>query len=1456
MVVGENVNFTGKVICTQGEEEIVPQEGWDVQVFDMHSSTKAPDVQTSGDGSFAAIFPSQLYVQEIAILARLPGIETRYARWFGPLIVAVGIEPEITLSQTDYDQGEILEGKLTLNPSYPAENWDSGLEIFYQITGPEGDAAKQYLFESQYNYVDPQYYIHNIVDRIYWAVPQDAGGGTYTLTAYISGRYIENQTVETDFYVNDIQHTNLTALVESDPDGWVSATLVGQYTDFQGVPIPDADVRVEFYIVKWNDEGTEIVGTREFKLTGTTDAFGSYEINLEPLDLFVAQGQDDPWEPNWTTTTVYADKEGYATGAAILDIHIPTVTARMEIISVNPPLDHLSKLAQSGLSYEQLTDIDVQVRVRYNNIFGAGSKLNISAQGNWYANCSEGADGWSNYDVFLAINGNKPEWEANNYGYTRDGQAWQEYQRRRSWNFSGSPARHTYWYPVHSVKMPAQQGIAQESTFTVSGRLFGYSYSENSPYQCANSAYGTDSPAVPPPWVGANPAVEIRVGLGRSSAVVYYNITPPSMSASGSAWVSPTGGEFNGKLNVGQATGFALYNHQVNLSIVTVDLGVTKVTPETEKNTSEITSDSSAITDDKGELKLPLTARTNPCTLEDKAKFYVKIISSAFAGAQYIPIELRCVKELKFELSEDLVVVQATELSVYDPIQLASGKEAGVRAYLLVDGEIYQPENRPVQFKVKFEMFRKGDDTPLFPQTKIFSLSSKGASVDWAGKPPAGSNAVTGEITEWVDHPGGLTGKEVIPLDFVFKPYQLGDSSTKYEFRITVDPDEVYGKSVLAKKGSITIKKMKRLQILFVPVDIETAPMSIIHQQINFLSQTYPLGSGDIGWGIAKNFPTAEMYQKWALSKATLSWLGQIALNVGERYKSSSDANVDYKVVGIVSAETWMEQPRFGSEKATGVYYSNGIALIKNSSDTSMNTLAHELGHSYGLYTSSLAGKIATASLTFTGEQYEIHGPPGLPVTGHILRNNRIYLIPDDQSDKTQLQWIEAFGGDLAREKKKRDNLGAKYANTRTVSDLMGNALGGQQETWVIPHTYNALFDKLKDPPGEEILIIQGGILDDNTAEFLPIWQSQGHADAVSEEGYYTLELRSSDGNILYQTKFSLDSGWPGDSAIFSHQVPFKPGTASVVILEGTQIIGELSRSSYSPEVQLVSQPVFVDETSVSISWTGSDLDNDPLTYGLHYQCDDPTFWFTLAADLTETNYSIDTTGLPGGENCKVSVMASDGFNTAETLSDSFGVQEKIPEVRILNEETVFPAGEQVYLHGAALDLEDGIIPNESLTWISNVDGELGVGSAIFVLLSPGTHNLTLQAEDAVGNISIAQTTIDIVEEIIDTQITPTPTSEVTGDVPADTPGSENLGVIFILGMIVLAGILLGGGGLVFWLMNRSRRKPATPVGQPGVIQDRNGRYWYQDPHTRTWYYWDGRAWQIAPQGPDGRISR
>jgi hypothetical protein len=131
-------------------------------------------------------------------------------------------------------------------------------------------------------------------------------------------------------------------------------------------------------------------------------------------------------------------------------------------------------MAQSGMSYEQLTEMNIQVRVRYNNIFVDGAKLSIFAEGNWAVTCID-EDDIVTYKPYLSINGEqKPEWEAYKYY-----DWWGARQNTRSWP-DGTLHPPFYYYPKHDVKMPAQHGIAQESTITVSGRLFGYRYSENS----------------------------------------------------------------------------------------------------------------------------------------------------------------------------------------------------------------------------------------------------------------------------------------------------------------------------------------------------------------------------------------------------------------------------------------------------------------------------------------------------------------------------------------------------------------------------------------------------------------------------------------------------------------------------------------------------------------------------------------------------------------------------------------------------------------------------------------------------------------------------------------------------------------------------------------------------------------------------------------------------------------
>ena len=79
--------------------------------------------------------------------------------------------------------------------------------------------------------------------------------------------------------------------------------------------------------------------------------------------------------------------------------------------------------------------------------------------------------------------------------------------------------------------------------------------------------------------------------------------------------------------------------------------------------------------------------------------------------------------------------------------------------------------------------------------------------------------------------------------------------------------------------------------------------------------------------------------------------------------------------------------------------------------------------------------------------------------------------------------------------------------------------------------------------------------------------------------------------------------------------------------------------------------------------------------------------------------------------------------------------------------------GDPVHLSGLASDLEDGALPTAaqlsesaatglpitSLSWSSDINGPLGYGNSIDIILSQGTHKITFSVTDSDGNTSAAE---------------------------------------------------------------------------------------------------------------------
>ncbi|MEZ4615045.1 MAG: hypothetical protein R2867_05955 [Caldilineaceae bacterium] len=113
---------------------------------------------------------------------------------------------------------------------------------------------------------------------------------------------------------------------------------------------------------------------------------------------------------------------------------------------------------------------------------------------------------------------------------------------------------------------------------------------------------------------------------------------------------------------------------------------------------------------------------------------------------------------------------------------------------------------------------------------------------------------------------------------------------------------------------------------------------------------------------------------------------------------------------------------------------------------------------------------------------------------------------------------------------------------------------------------------------------------------------------------------------------------------------------------------------------------------TLNIQWQADDADvDDQLFFTVQYSHDDGVKWHTLVTNYPSNptkSYALtydDLGGLPGSapNAARVRVLASDGFHTTIATSPGFTVQNRKPDVAILN-----PAPGQNFAAGVAIPLQ------------------------------------------------------------------------------------------------------------------------------------------------------------------------
>jgi hypothetical protein len=336
-----------------------------------------------------------------------------------------------------------------------------------------------------------------------------------------------------------------------------------------------------------------------------------------------------------------------------------------------------------------------------------------------------------------------------------------------------------------------------------------------------------------------------------------------------------------------------------------------------------------------------------------------------------------------------------------------------------------------------------------------------------------------------------------------------------------------------------------------------------------------------------------------------------------------------------------------------------------------------------------------------------------------------------------------------------------------TTPDLMSYCQSGlvSPTKWISVYRWQNIFNSFTTIAGvplledtvqaEQVLYLSGSISrDPESGELFPVWNQPGEpTQLLPEFSDYSIEIQEPGGQPISTTflkvEFLDDPEEPFNTVFFNLQIPHpawqtRQGIGKIVLKHGDAVLDEIVVSNNPPTVSFVEPSGGEQWNGIqTIQWTASDPDGDPLTFTLLYSPEGGMNWFPVASGVEGTSLLVDMSTLPGGSTATFRIIASDGFNNGEDISNPFTVANNPPQALIISppDGSVIPADTLVPLTADANDPEDGFIPDESFVWTEG-DEVLGFGREAFANLSPGLHTITLSVADSSGNTT--QVSVDV----------------------------------------------------------------------------------------------------------------
>lgn len=322
---------------------------------------------------------------------------------------------------------------------------------------------------------------------------------------------------------------------------------------------------------------------------------------------------------------------------------------------------------------------------------------------------------------------------------------------------------------------------------------------------------------------------------------------------------------------------------------------------------------------------------------------------------------------------------------------------------------------------------------------------------------------------------------------------------------------------------------------------------------------------------------------------------------------------------------------------------------------------------------------------------------------------------------------------------------------------------------WISDYTYEAMYDYMmahnRETTGLQKARLQGDFLsvfgdivpDSDTATFYHLRRLSDVAEIPAlVPGDYSIRLLDAGQAILADHAFTPEPVENVDHTVlsFGQVVSFTAGTAHVQIvrLADSQVLVSETLSANPPAVSDVALQGAPDPVTgtVTLAWSASDPDGDPLSFDVLYSVDGGSNFQPLQLNVGASPAQIDTRPLGGSSSAVLRVVASDGVQSAHADSAPFTMEDKPPQPQILlpTDGTQIHYGQLLNFIGEALDAQDGSVSGANLVW-SNQAGQLGTGALLSIDDLPvGTNTITLEATNSKGLSASTQITVVVDDDL------------------------------------------------------------------------------------------------------------